>query len=448
MKLISKINQSILITPKLLYLSIGLLIFTLHTFRVLFITEYIGIEKSEYSYIFGIISFIGFFSNILLGFISDKLNSPKYILLTLITICTICFQIIHIIKNKFNIFWLLMFIYTSFNNSMLPLLDRHMMEDMLPSLGVNINCYGSQRLWGAVAYPLSTFIIEQSIKSGNKYNFKPLSIYQGCMALISGIFVICFIKKNRLINYSLEKDNSSINIKNKSNTNLTNERDTSFINLLTNYDYIFFIFIVLLNGITRSAMTMFLTDYWNNSLKLEKYDITGYSKGFQYIIYIFNNNPVGTCTTFGVVFEIIILFYSQFITNKMGLYWPLLFAQIAQLIRFICYFIINSNYKHRFILCCLFETMKGINFALTHISAVHLAVFMCPSGLKNTSTMIYNGAFTGLSSVIAGIIFGILFKDLKGNSDGFNSFFMLNIIVCIASIVLFCIKYGYDGVLI
>ncbi|KAF7702764.1 hypothetical protein CDIK_0393 [Cucumispora dikerogammari] len=497
------LNQKLLLTPKLLYLTTGLLIYTLHTFRVTFITTYIGIPKSQYSTIYGIISFIGFFTNILIGYYNDKLLHSKHYLLLLILLSTITFQTL-IYKNTKKIFWILYFFYNTFNNCILPLLDKYML-DLLIILNGSIKSYGSQRLFGTLAFPLSTFLIEFLINlddnsNNNNSNYENIKYYQGGLALIVGFCIIFFVKvpnnnsnsnenninnnnnnekagniDNNINNNNEKAGNINNNNEKAGNINNNNEKAGNIDNNINNNNekagnidnnknninnennnnplikssYIFFTFIILLNGITRSSMTLFLTIYWKETLKLLPKKTTISYNYINKILNIFTINPIGTCTTFGVLFEILILYFSHKITNFFGFYIPLLLAQLAQLLRFICYYNINVNTKYKLFFCCLFETLKGINFSLTHISAIYLVINLVPKNYKSTSTMIYNGTFTGLSAVIAGVFCGFLFNNniSSNNSKDFKMFFLTNIFICSFSIFLFCLKYGYDGVL-
>ncbi|MEN9439616.1 MAG: hypothetical protein RL613_1115 [Fusobacteriota bacterium] len=115
----------------------------------------------------------------------------------------------------------------------------------------------------------------------------------------------------------------------------------------------------------------------------------------------FNNNPLATTAIFGVSLEIFILYNSKWITKRFGLYWPLLFAQIFQLLRFCCCFVLNHDSTYTFAFVCIFELIKGLDFGLTQASAVQIATLLSLPHIKTTSQMIYSGTFTGLASVFA-----------------------------------------------
>jgi len=118
------------------------------------------------------------------------------------------------------------------------------------------------------------------------------------------------------------------------------------------------------------------------------------------------------------------------------------------LLRFFCYYVLNHDSTNAFAYVCIFELMKGLNFGLTHASAVQIATMLCPAHLKTTSQMIYSGTFTGLASVFAGLIFGSVFKSKMEGSDvaarigSFQMFYMINVFINVCCVVLFVVKYG------
>ncbi|TBT98734.1 MFS_1-like transporter [Hamiltosporidium magnivora] len=333
-------------------------------------------------------------------------------------------------------------------NAIPPLLDRITLQ-YLHHMNVGSKTYGRQRMWGTVGYVISNIITEKITKptsttdditsegkdSSKDRNFDTLRPYHIITTILSSLGTFFLFK--------------SINTEGQRSTR---DIESGWKDLLRNKAYMFFILIILLNGITRSAMTTYLTIYQSEILELKGYSIPEHWPGFiRTIINIFNENPLATSSFFGVILEITILYNSNYITTRFGLYWPLLFAQVSQFIRFFAYFCMSYKNPHAFAFSCSFELMKGLNFGFTHTSGVQLATIMCPPHLKSTSQMIYSGTFTGLSSIFAGLIFGQIFAKKKLQDKDvsmdykvstYQRFYLVNLIVSALSILLFVVKYG------
>lgn len=440
------LNRKFLLSPKVLYFFINLQFYTLHQFRGNFATDHFQISKQLYGRLLGIILFVTFFTNIFIATMNDKFNKQRFMLILLLSISCVFFQLFFVpsyITLYAHMFWVNLLFYLMFNTSIPPLLDKITLEYLSRMPNIGSKTYGKQRMWGTVGYLVANWVIEKSIaKQGNQktkkeYNFFMLKYYQAFTTALAVFFSFMLISPGNT-------------------THRRNDIMHSWKELIKNKAYMFFILIILLNGVTRAAMTMYLTIYLTDIVKLEGYELPSSWPGFvKSTVNIFNNKPLATSSFFGVILEIVILYNSEFITTKFGLYYPLLFAQVFQLLRFLAYFLLNQDSTHAFAYICIFELMKGINFGLTHTSAVQIATKLCPSHLKTTSQMIYSGTFTGLASVIAGFLFGAVFskdkmenKEMGARIGAFQMFFLINVLVNLFCIALFVWKYGFvDGVL-
>lgn len=434
---LKNLDHRFILTPKILYFFINLQFFTLHQFRTNFAMQSFGISEGTYGMIAGLCLFVTFFSNIGLATTNDRLNKQKYFLAFLILLNMFVFQGFFFIGKSANLFWGVFILYIITNNSVPPLLDKLTIEYLSKIPGVGPQTYGRQRLWGTIGYVVANWIIEAIVKRKSDdptekiLEFDNLRFYN----VITSVIVLSLI---------------AVLIHASSRASVRHDIFASWQSLLGNRAYFFFIFIILLNGITRGSMTFYLTTYLTNVVGLESYDIPdSVPKFFAWPLEILNKSPIATSSMFGVLFEIIILYNAKIITGAIGLYWPLLLAQVAQVFRFIGYLNLNTGATHRFPYVCCLELMKGMNFGLTHISAVQIATSLCPVHLKTTSQTIYSGAFTGLSGVFAGWIFGSIMKgvkDKKGRSNAeptYRLFFYVNIFITLFCILLFIYRYWF-----
>ncbi|KAG0419310.1 hypothetical protein EQH57_0538 [Dictyocoela roeselum] len=372
---------------------------------------------------------------------------PKVFLIGLLATSTFFFQTFFFASIQSIgdfMFWLNMLLYLVFISAIPPLLDKFTLEYLNKMPNVSARTYGTQRMFGTLGYLIGNFIVEKLISGDTRkkdFNFDNLRGYQLEITVVA--IVLCYFL---ISSYSRTGQHSGQDIRN------------SWIELLTNWNYMFFIFIILLNGITRAGMTLYLSDYFKSVLRLESYKLPKSWPGIiKAPISILNDNVLSTTATFGVVLEIVCLFFSKNIIGVLGLYWPLLIAQIFQFLRFFGYYLLDHRNKNVFLYACLIEMMKGLNFGLTHASGVQIAAILCPPYLKATSQMIYSGTFVSISSVLAGFFYGRLFSS-DSIKDGdptisekvkmFRNLFFDSMLISAFAIILFIGKYGFkDGLL-
>ncbi|KAF9763006.1 hypothetical protein NGRA_1587 [Nosema granulosis] len=438
---LSDLNKKYLLVPKLLFFFITLHYYTLHTFRSVFAKDKFGIDNKALGFGMGILSCSTFFTNIYLGSLNDKWGASKWFIIGAMTLSSFFFQLFYfpVYAESFPLaFWFNMFLYLASNLVIPPLLDKTILEYLSKMPNIGAKTYGRQRLWGTIGYAISNYLVEYSIKGKSKTDpddFDGLRMYN-LLAAGVGIF-LCYT----LINWSTSR-----------RAHARSDIWTSFKELLGNWDYMFFLFIILLNGLTRASMTIFLTVYWKEVLDIQPYEMPTWMPSFLSAPLDFaNSNVIATANMFGIFLEVLIFFTSSFIINKFGYFWPLFFAQVAQLTRFAAYWLLQYDSSNAYFFVCSFELLKGLNFGLTHCSAVQLATRLCPPHLKATSQMLYQGTFTALGSVLAGLMVRPIFKEssMKGKdipidikAGSFKLFFFVNMAFTGLTLILFFYMYG------
>ncbi|EJW02424.1 hypothetical protein EDEG_00280 [Edhazardia aedis USNM 41457] len=443
MKILKVIDKKYLLSIKLIFFIINMQYFTLHQFRRNFAADVFQIKKSDYGYGTGLILFTTFFTNIITATISDKYQKSKAVLISILLISSLIFQLffVSVFAGSSIAFWSIMLMYLVFLMNIQPLFDKICNEYLTQTANVDTKTYGKQRLWGTIGYMVGNFAIETIIKrkdpndSGKTfYDYTYLTVYKIVTTLVC-VAMIGFL------------------IKPKTTGGTRKDLFKSWKQLIKNFDYMFFIFIILLTGITRASLTLYLTEYQTKVLKIESYDISNYPNFFQIILKPVNKNPISTTTVFGTVLELFVLALSEQIITTFGLSIPLILAQIANLSRFIFYYILKPE-GNPFAYVCLIELLKGVMFGLTHISAQQIAIQKCPKHLKTTSQMIYSGTFTGLSTMLGGFIFGKIFTTGENNiSDSttqtgknFRTCCYVNACISTLALILFCGKMLIDYV--
>lgn len=442
MEAVKRINRKLLVAPKLIYFFVYLQYYTLHQFRSVFAQELFDVDNGTLGTYLGTLLCLIFFTNIFVGAMNDKFGRSNIFILVALLMTGGFFQLFFVgpYMNTFSgMFWVNMFCYLAFNNGIPPLLDKAILDylNRIPEAGAR--AYGRQKLYGTAAYALSSTLIERSIKTTSSsdkitYSFGPLRVYSVITTALAGVTVFFLLKSSSGSSRGARQDILA-----------------GCKELLRNSSYSFFIFIIFLNGITRQVLSIYQTVYFSQVLQLKPYKLpASWPAWVQAVVNVFNRSPVGTTTQCGMLFEVVLLFYSPKITQKMGLVWPILISQLFQVFRVFCYFILNHTNEHVFMYSCLIELTRGVYFGLLSPAAVQMATNLCPPHLKSTSQMIYQGTFTALGAFAGGHIFGKLFdkaalssKDvpLETKVADFSRFFLVNTCFAAVTTALFVYKY-------
>lgn len=426
-----QLNSALYLTPKLLYVAVNAEYFLFYNLRQTFLTSK---EITEGLQSFTLIAMLlsTFVSNMGIAYLADKLQRPKGVLIFCLSISYFLFQIL-LMPLPRVLTSLVFIVYSMFILSTLPLLDRLVLDYLQKVLDAPASIYGRQRMFGTVTYAIINYFVESLVfprgtKDSKEGNYSRLSIpYILCTSIAVGLVYLLA---------------PSDRIRNRSSSGSRNPPQISKV--LLNPAYMFFLLIILMNGVTRGVMSMYLSSYYKNILNFNDFKPpSSLPKYAQWALDIFYANPMSTCNTFGILLEIVLFFSSKQLLGLFGLYWSFLFSQMAQGLRFYLYTFIKENDPYRFEKCCVIEFLKGVNFGLTHLSGVQLAVLLVPSNLKSTSQMIYTGTFVCLGTV-AGVTAGYFLK--VDTYEGVQRIFNACALLSLVSIGLIILKYGFiDG---
>ncbi|KAM0679604.1 hypothetical protein GINT2_002252 [Glugoides intestinalis] len=429
MNTFERLNKRYLLSPKILYFTLSTAFYIFHQFRAQFIVEKYGMEKDKLGLYLSIPQAISFFTNIWAGSINDSSGKQRSIIVSLLLISAVFFQSFFF-SNNLLLFWIEFTFYFSFISATLPLLDKFMLDYLSAIPGMGPKTLGPQRLWCTFGYLAINFIIEHAITTSgsNSYNYDKMQYFNIAAVSIAAIFLLLFVK-------NLPKRTFSSDLLSSTKT------------LLRNFEYLYFIFIILLCGISRAFMTNYLGFYYAKVLKFNN------QKNTLNLFWPLNiiadagyNHKQSTATLFGVTFDIAILYYSAEITIKLGLFLPILLSQVFQTLRFIAYYNLSYENPNSFAYCCLIELLKGANYALIHMSAVQLANSLCPPHLRTTSQLLYSGTFISLGTILSGLVFMNFFSkgvtDVESCYEEFHQAFKWNILFSLLGIGFFVYKYG------
>lgn len=456
MKFLEKLESRFLLAPKLVYLIVNLQFYGFHQLRFAFAKDKFGVSEEHYGKFTGYTQFITFFTNILLGNYSDKTKKYKPMLLSLIILSTVVF--LHFYINSLMnihslIFWVFILLYLVTNNPKAPLLDKIMLEYLDSFAEIGSKVYGKQRLWGTLALSMATYLCEWCTSNGDgTFDFNYLIHYNIIATVIAALGVIFLIRPNK--NSAPHENQAVAETKEEKPQESAPQQQVSksaaFLELFKNKEFMFFIFIIFSNAVTRSALTIYLSIFHKDILKIRPYDLPSHWPiALKSFVDIFNSKPIATLATFGIVFEMGVMFVADKILDRLGYFWPLILAQIISMVRFLAYYLIPSDSEHVYGLSCLFELLRGIYFGMIHISSVHIAQKLAPPYLKATSQMMYQGTFAAMGSLVSGYFFGDLFKSkltkessLEQRENVYKLIFLINFVVSFLTVLLCFIKYG------
>lgn len=425
----TKLNQKYLLVPKLLYLSLSAAFYMFHQFRSQFIFDRYGMEKDKLGLYLSIPQAISFFSNIWIGSINDRSGKQKMIILGLLMASALFFQSFFL-SDSLALFWINFTFYFVLLSATLPLLDKVMLDYVSEIPGMGSKAFGTQRLWSTFGYLITNFAVEHVIAADekDKPDYDNMQYFNIFVVGVASVFIYLFVK-------NLPRRTTSSDYVN------------SVKALLRNFEYVYFIFIILLCGVSRAFMTNYLGFYYSKVLKFN--DQKSPFRLFwplNLLVDAAYNHKQSTSTVFGVALEIIVFYHSSLVTDKLGFFWPILLSQVFQLFRFLSYYTLTYDNPNSFAICCLIELLKGANYSLIHTSALQLANSFCPPYLRTTSQLIYNGVFVAVGTVLSGLIFKSFFTkgvdDVDLSYSEFNTAFKWNIYFSIVGMCFFVYKYG------
>lgn len=426
---LEKLNKTLLIKPKLLYFSMALSFYMFHQFRGQFICDKYGVEKSKLGLYLSFPQALSFFSNIWIGGINDQSGKQKMLIVSLFAIGGIFFESFFWTEVS-AMFWIYYTIYFAFMSATIPLLDKVMIDYVNEIPGMGQKTFGSQRMWLTFGYLVTNFSVEHiiTVKDSDDKAYGRMRPFNYLVTGLSISLALAFVK-------NLPRRHSSTNYL------------SSVKSLLKNYEYMYFIFIITLCGISRAFMTTYLGLYYSKVLKFEDQpNNLGLFWPLNLAADWAYKHKQSTSTVFGVLIEIFVFYKSSLVTDKLGFFWPIFLSQIIQLVRFLCYYNLSYTNENSFAYCCLFELLKGTSYSLIHTSALQLANCLCPPDLRTTSQLIYNGAFVAIGTVLSGLFFQFYFvskgDDVEESYQEYRSAFMANIIFALVSIGFFLYKYG------
>ncbi|KAF7702796.1 hypothetical protein CDIK_0357 [Cucumispora dikerogammari] len=402
--------KTYLIFPKLLYFFFGLKTYAIYQYRGIFITKGFKYSDSDYGFYYGLIMFLAFFNNMFNQFIFENCN-PKIFIISNLLFSSCCLQLIFHVPKIF--FWPLFYLYTVSVLLFTPLVERIVLQYFEKNEIATTN-YGSQKIFETFSYLVVGFICEPFFRINDNPELTKLVWFEHIITFIA----ICI---TFLINYEH-----------------VHSENTDFLSMFKLNDWQFwaFIYVIFMYGIVRTGLTAFVTNYHKTILKIEELETN------LRIFSFFKKKPLFIITFFSLLFEFICLKFSKNIIDLIGLFWPIVFAGVIQIVRVLFYTFLNQNNRNNVIFVSFIECLKGMNFALIQPSGVQIVNKLVDSP-KTLALVVYSSAYNGVSYFVSGVFLGKIIGN-KENIEDYRKFFIVCSLIILIGMIVFWFTFQRD----
>lgn len=488
---LTALNNAVLLTPKLMYFTMNLVVYSFHLYRGPFIVDYLGLGQGYVGLSGTLMGLASFPCITMWSSIADRLGRHKLVLSTITVASVTCFVLLFLrfenMTLRFFYTTVMLMMYSAFLAGMQPLLDYEALELLSSKPGFSKEIYGRQRLWGTVAYSCITLGGAYLMKIFD--GFEVLAVIMpavACVFLVTLYFTALpdrpkpfrragkrtasaaesvqvaakavdteevptalpavsaekppqpAVSVDSVKNAAASEALDAAAMEKQAQFQLTESTD-ALINvvsthaapirspwkvLLTNPNYMFFLLVVLMLGLARATMTLYLAVFWSTSMKLSQMQIA-YAGAI-----------------FGMALEIVVFFVAKYIAPVLGNYWMLLIAQMAMAGRCWAYYLIPTEPGLVYLVYAV-ELLKGMSFGMAHSAAIKIANECAPPGLEATSQALYNSVYVQLPTVMAGL--AGLWGFGKLGPAAAKTMFLATACISTAALVLFGVKYSIEG---
>lgn len=420
------LNAALLAGPKLIYTSMSFIYYGFYVYRTNWATDVLGFNTQSFGDMSASMALVGFISMTLWGSLTDWSGRPRAILTCVATGTAGSFALFLIDWRAlvgegrwlFVIYMGILLVYAMFSAGFQALSDDQALRLLAKT---DTRLYGRQRVFETLSFGLTMTILGPLIDS---HGLSVLYYWVTAAALLFITVIYIFgtdAQPNRttddanpdaLASTVPEKmpassdDDLKITFHQKeliisSTTDLLEGATTAtaappklpFKLLLSNPNFLFLLFGVFLTGFARSVMSTFLTHYLKTEMKLTA-------------------TETGRAAVSGVIFEVVVFLASTHCLRAIGIYWMLILAQMAMVIRGWAYVFIPAEARFLWAVYGV-ELLKGIAFGLTQSAGVRLASELVPPGLEATAQSLYTGMYSMFPGVLAAFVGGRVYQEQR-----------------------------------
>lgn len=471
-------NDRWLITPKLMYFTMNMVVYSFHLFRGAFITDYLLLDRKYVGLSGTLMGLVSFPCITMWSSFADAIGRHKMILSAITVGSVICFEMLFFrfgnVATRLIYSLTFLVLYSAFLAGMQPLLDYEALELLSSKAGFSKEIYGRQRLWGTIAYSCVTLGGAYLIKLFDGFGVLAFIMPSAAIVFVITLYFTALPDRPKLVsarararqeqlsdhhqkqqhdqeylqqklapsddhqavNSDPERQNSTSLPDSTLDPNTKLEIDhvpegfahrrvkSPWKTLLTDGNYMFFLFVVLMLGLARSVMTIFLAIIWKTEMGMSTMEVA----------------IAGA--VFGMALEIVVFFVAKYISPFMGNYWMLVTAQMAMVVRCWAYYFMPKSHDWYWLVYAI-ELLKGLSFGMAHSAAIKIANEAAPEGLEATSQALYNSVYVQLPTIISGLVGMWAFHQFKKSAP--QIIFLGTAVISTAALILFFIKYSIDG---
>lgn len=452
----SSFARRYLILPKLLYIGVNMVGYSVHAYGTDFFRRQWDLKLSEIGYISALSGF-NFIGSIFWSSVADHTGRNKTILVG----CTASYAILMFALNlRFGSHLdgvTAKILYTAgcfglaqfMGSALFPLVDHQVISLLTEDPALSKDTFGRQRLWGTFAHMGTTLLANQANKwylqvRGDSPKLQALlGDYLGMFLILilsSILFITTVIigipnrKSTPMVHVDEEKSEDVKKVEMKQQQ-IEPAKNPTF-KLLKIPAFLFFLSFVMISGIIRAAMSFFQT-----------YFIIAIHEGKQE-----GKDQAAFIALPRILSEVGVYFFGKQLLHWFGPHLMLITSQATGILRMLGYALMPTSGVGSWIVPYFLELLKGLNSGLFSSSAVRLANDMSPHGCGNTAQGLVAGTYSGLSmslgGIIGGIIVGFFPSTLEGERHGIQTMFFILSGSGAVFLVAFILKYWLvDGVL-
>lgn len=419
---LARLDQEILILPKLIYLTLNCAIYATHNYTAMYFYKMWGIQIYQFGAVSSL-SAVQFVGALFWAHLADRTGRHKSILLTCTVLYGVFFCLLEL--NPFDgsermtpkiVYSAVMYgVSCFFMSSMFPLVDTQVFSILSKDPNFTKETFGRQRLWGTIGHAIVTLAVGTSIYW---FNYKGMFVVLGISCLAFILFILVGIPSDVKIIKGASKHGHHAPSQNATRESMQEgptpappadiEQAGSpssvdnrwavppIVRVLFNPHFFFLALVILCAGYVRSVMSSFLAFYMQTEMNQSEV-------------------MVAIAIMFRMLSEMAIFFYNKQLLRTLGLHWMLIIAQVAGLLRVLAYSILPPN-GNWFYLSFAIELLKGTSTGCLISAGVRMAHDIAPKGCANTAQAYISGVYSGLSQAIGGALGGFIIYLLPNHS--------------------------------
>lgn len=382
-------------SPKLVYFTLNMALYSSLTFTSAYFFERWGLPIYQFGALSSL-SIIELFGAMWWGGLADRSGRHREILLGCTWMYCACFCALPVMEwvvpdedgmaVKLGISTVLLGATYFFMSSFFPLVDSCVLRELKTRNHSNNEhlSFGKQRLWGTIGHAAISVISAQFIS------------WYGWPGMF-GVMILTCVAFSLIIYTIPDGQVSSVSVE-ESSDHVADPGDWTF---LFKFDFLLFLFVVLLSGYMRSILSIFLPYHFLIDMQ---------------------QTPlfVGMTAVFRISAEILIFAYAQTssairindsgLGTRSGEVKLVLLGLTAGVVRVAGYgslkFIEEVSGFPLWVVVFLLESLKGISVACLISGAVRLAHDLVPESASTKAQALVSGTYSGLSTGLAGLIGG------------------------------------------